>query len=66
MNEDARKTMLEAQSEEAMELRFQIFMDELEIHADPAFGDGKMPEINRAARALMEALEAEFVSEGDS
>jgi hypothetical protein len=38
-------------------------MDELEAHADPAFGDGRMPEINRAARALMEALEAEFIVE---
>jgi len=35
-------------------------MDELEVHADPAFGEGKMAEVNRAARALMDALEDEF------
>jgi hypothetical protein len=54
---------VEAGTEESLEFRFEIFMDELEVHADPAFGDGKMPEINRAARALMDALEAEFVRE---
>ena len=58
--------MDETDTDEELEARFEIFMDELEIHADPAFGDGKMPQINRAARALMDALEAEFVSEGDS
>ncbi|MGA8206872.1 MAG: hypothetical protein WB801_09340 [Candidatus Dormiibacterota bacterium] len=63
MDEQVRKTVLEEDSEDAMALRFEIFMDELEAHADPAFGDGRMPEINRAARALMEALEAEFIVE---
>jgi hypothetical protein len=55
--------LLEDDSEDGMALRFEIFMDELEAHADPAFGDGRMPEINRTAQALMEALEAEFVVE---
>jgi hypothetical protein len=63
MDEQVRKTVLEEDSEDAMALRFEIFMDELEAHADPAFGDGRMPEINRAARALMDALEAEFIVE---
>jgi hypothetical protein len=63
MDEEVRKAVLEGDSEEAMALRFEIFMDELEAHADPTFGDGRMPEINRAARALMEALEAEFIVE---
>ena len=40
MDEDARKVLLEGDSEEALEFRFEIFMDELEVHADPAFGDG--------------------------
>lgn len=55
--------MDETDTDEELEHRFEIFMDELEVHADPAFGDGKMPEINRAAKALMDALEAEFVRE---
>jgi hypothetical protein len=63
MDEEVRKAVLADESEEAMALRFEIFMDELEAHADPAFGDGRMPEINRAARALVEALEAEFIVE---
>jgi hypothetical protein len=52
-------------AEEALERNFEIFMDEVEAHADPAFGDGKMPRINQAARELLDALEAEFVHEGD-
>jgi hypothetical protein len=63
MDEQIGKKVLEDDSEEAMARRFEIFMDELEAHADPTFGDGRMPEINRAARALMEALEAEFIVE---
>jgi hypothetical protein len=63
MDESVRKALLVDDSEEAMDLRFEIFMDELEAHADPAFGDGRMPEINRTAKALMEALEAEFIVE---
>jgi len=63
MNEEVRKAVLEDDSEDAMAVRFEIFMDELEAHADPTFGDGRMPEINRAARALVEALEAEFIVE---
>ncbi|HVD04296.1 MAG TPA: hypothetical protein VNF75_09235 [Candidatus Dormibacteraeota bacterium] len=55
----------ESDSEAAMELRFEIFMDELEVHASPAFGDGKFPEINRAAKTLQEALEAAF-ADGES
>lgn len=52
-------------TEEAAEARFEIFMDELEAHADAAFGEGRYPEVNRAARALMEALEAAFVRDED-
>ncbi len=52
-------------TEEAAEARFEVFMDELEAHADSAFGEGKYPEVNRAARALMEALEAAFVRDDD-
>ena len=63
MNEEVRKAVLEDDSEDAMAVRFEIFIDELEAHADPTFGDGRMPEINRAARALVEALEAEFIVE---
>ena len=59
--EQARRLILEDDSEAAMELRFEVFMDELEAHADPTFGEGKHPEINRAAKALMDALHAEFV-----
>jgi hypothetical protein len=66
MDERVRKALLEDQSEEAMDLRFEIFMDELEAHADPGFGDGRMPEINRTARALIEALEAEFIVESEA
>jgi hypothetical protein len=54
-----------AETEQELEFRFEIFMDELEVHADPSFGDGRMPEINRAARTLMDALEAEFVRGGE-
>ncbi|MHB8324470.1 MAG: hypothetical protein ACYDEA_01700 [Candidatus Dormibacteria bacterium] len=54
---------LEGDSEAAMELRFEVFMDELEAHADPTFGDGKHPEINRAAQTLMDALHAAFTVE---
>jgi hypothetical protein len=54
---------IEADTEDALELRFEIFMEELEAHADPAFGDGRMPEINRAAKVLMDALAAEFLRE---
>ncbi len=61
--EQARHLVLEDDSEAAMELRFEVFMDELEAHADPAFGEGKHPEINRAAKALMDALHAAFVVE---
>ncbi len=43
MDESVRLALLEDQSEEAMDLRFEIFMDELEAHAHPAFGDGKIP-----------------------
>ena len=66
MDEDARKVLLEDDSEEALEFRFGVFMDELEAHADPAFGDGAFPEVNRAARALMDALESAFRPEGGS
>jgi hypothetical protein len=45
-----------------MDLRFEVFMDELEAHADPTFGNGRMPEINVAAKALIAALEAQFVN----
>jgi hypothetical protein len=65
MDEDAREVLLEDNSEEELEARFEIFMDELEVHADPAFGEGKMPRINQAARELLLALEAEFVHKGD-
>lgn len=61
--EQARHLVLEDDFEAAMELRFEVFMDELEAHADPAFGEGKHPEINRAAKALMDALHAAFVVE---
>ena len=50
--ERARR-ILESDTEEAMDLRFETFMDELEVHADPAFGNGKMPEINRAAQRMV-------------
>jgi hypothetical protein len=46
--------------EEALEHNFEVFMDELEVHADPAFGDGAYPEVNRAAQALLDALESAF------
>lgn len=46
----------------SMDLRFEVFMDELEAHADPTFGNGRMPEINVAAKALIAALEAQFVN----
>jgi hypothetical protein len=61
--EQARRLILEDESEAAMELRFEVFMDELEAHADPAFGEGNHPEINQAAKALMDALHAAFVLE---
>jgi hypothetical protein len=61
--ERARRLILESDTQAAMELRFEVFMDELEAHADPAFGEGRHPEINRAAQALMDALHAEFVVE---
>jgi hypothetical protein len=32
------------------------------IFADPTFGNGRMPEINVAAKALIAALEAQFVN----
>ena len=54
----------ESDSETALEARFEVFMDELEVHASPAFGEGKFPEVNRAAKALQEALEAAFAREG--
>ncbi len=54
----------ESDSEAALEARFEVFMDELEVHASPAFGEGKFPEVNRAAKALQAALEAAFASEG--
>ncbi len=53
----------ESDSETALEARFEVFMDELEVHASPAFGEGKFPEVNRAAKALQEALEAAFARE---
>jgi hypothetical protein len=55
--------MDETDTDEELEARFEIFMDELEVHADPAFGAGTMPRINEAARALLDALAAEFVRE---
>ena len=61
--ERARRLILESDTQAAMELRFEVFMDELEAHADPAFGEGRQPEINRAAQALMDAIHAEFVVE---
>ena len=48
------------ETDESLERNFGIFMDELEAHADPAFGDGAYPEVNRAARALIDALESAF------
>jgi hypothetical protein len=53
----------ESDSEIALEARFEIFMDELEVHASPAFGEGRFPEVNRAAKALQMALEAAFAAE---
>jgi hypothetical protein len=53
----------ESDSEVALEARFEIFMDELEVHASPAFGEGRFPEVNRAAKALQMALEAAFAAE---
>ncbi|MDA8394030.1 MAG: hypothetical protein M0T72_02115 [Candidatus Dormibacteraeota bacterium] len=53
----------ESDSETALEARFEVFMDELEVHASPAFGEGKFPEVNRAAKALQEALEVAFARE---
>ncbi|MHB1525535.1 MAG: hypothetical protein ACYCZN_04540 [Candidatus Dormibacteria bacterium] len=61
-----KRSDTEADTEEALELRFEVFMDELEAHADPAFGDGAYPEVNRAARALMDALESAFRPEGST
>jgi hypothetical protein len=48
--------MDETDTDEELEARFEIFMDELEVHADPAFGAGTMPRINEAARALLDEL----------
>jgi hypothetical protein len=53
----------ESDSELALEVRFEVFMDELEVHASPAFGEGRFPEVNRAAKALQMALEAAFAAE---
>ena len=53
----------ETDSETALEARFEVFMDELEVHASPAFGEGKFPEVNRAAQALQAALEEAFARE---
>ena len=58
--EQAMAWLRDSDSEEALELRFEVFMDELEVHASPGFGDGRFPEVNRAARALQDALEAAF------
>jgi hypothetical protein len=63
--ERASAWVRESDTEAALELRFEIFMDELEAHADLAFGDGKHPEINRAAQALIDALQAEFLQYGE-
>jgi hypothetical protein len=62
--DEVKRSDTEADAEEALERNFEIFMDELEAHADPAFGDGAYPEVNRAARALMDALESAFRPEG--
>jgi hypothetical protein len=61
MDDAARKFLFEDQSEQAMEIRFELFMDELEAHAHPTFGHGRMPEINSAAQALIKALETQFL-----
>jgi len=63
--ERASAWVRESDTEAALELRFEIFMDELEAHADPTFGEGKHPEINRAAQALRDALHAEFLQYGE-
>jgi hypothetical protein len=67
--ERASAWVRESDTEAALELRFEIFfeifMDELEAHADPTFGEGGHPEINRAAQALIDALQAEFLQYGE-
>jgi len=65
MDQAAREYLLTDDSDEAMDLRFEVFMDELEAHAGPAFGHGRMPEINTAAQALIAALEAHFLRSKD-
>ncbi len=52
--------LLDEESDEIHDARFQIFMQELELHADPTFGEGRWPEVTRASQTLLDAMAQAF------